>query len=212
MDSAYIRGKETIARIGRQKSTQAPRGHNRLPPGQRLVNQFPILDLGIRPSPEEAKSWSLIIDGAVEYPQVFSLAQLKALPQHTQTRDFHCVTRWSTYDHEWVGVLLRELAERVKPTNAARILLFHGYDGYTTNVSLEDALTDEGMIAWELDEDELPIMHGGPLRGLIPHLYGWKSTKFLTRIEFLEEDEPGFWELRGYHPHGDPWSEERYSD
>lgn len=212
MDNAYIRGKETIARLGRQKSTQAPRGHDRLPPGQRLVDQFPILDLGVRPSPEEAKTWKLTINGAVEEPYILTLDQLKALPQHTQTRDFHCVTRWSSYDHEWSGVLLKDLAALVKPSTTARILLFHSYDGYSTNVPMEEALTDEGMVAWELDEDDLSILHGGPIRGLIPHLYGWKSAKFLTRIEFLEEDEPGFWELRGYHPHGDPWADERYGD
>ena len=171
-----------------------------------------MLDLGIRPTEDRIASWKLTVDGAVEQPTVWTLDELKKLPSTEQIKDFHCVTRWSSYDREWRGVLLRDIAALVRPQNDARFLIFHCFDGYTTNVSVEEALTDEGMVAWELDEDDLPIIHGGPIRGLIPHLYGWKSAKFLERIEFSEDDQPGFWETRGYHPHGDPWSEERYAD
>jgi DMSO/TMAO reductase YedYZ molybdopterin-dependent catalytic subunit len=209
----YVKGKEKVAHLFQARERgHGQRGANRLPPGQRLVESFPILDLGVRPSEKDIPTWKLIVDGAVEVPTTWTVDALKSLPNHEQIKDFHCVTRWSTYDHQWKGVLLRDIAALVKPTDTARILVFHSFDGYSTNVPIEEALTDEGMVAWELDDDDLPIIHGGPIRGLIPQLYGWKSAKFLQRIEFLEEDDPGFWELRGYHNHGDPWEEERYGD
>ena len=211
--SAYVTGKEKVARLfGGKVRGHAERGRDRLPPGQRLVSGFPVLDLGIRPHPDRIPKWTLTVDGAVENPMTWNLEELKKLPNHTQVKDFHCVTRWSRYDLEWKGVLLTTLADIVKPSDSVGFVIFHCFDGYTTNVSVQDALTNEGMVAWEVEEDDLSIEHGGPIRGLIPHLYGWKSAKFLQRIEFVEEDEPGFWEVRGYHNHGDPWDEERYSD
>ena len=209
----YIKGKEKIAALFRGKAHGlSSRTCNRLPPGQRLVSSFPVLDLGVRPTESQAATWKLTVDGLVEKPMVWTLPELKKLPNHQQTKDFHCVTRWSTYDHDWVGVLLRTLAEIVQPGPSVDTVLFHSFDGYMTNVALEEALTDEGMVAWELDEDDLPILHGGPIRGLIPQLYGWKSAKFLQRIEFVEGDAPGFWETRMYNNQGDPWQEERYAE
>jgi DMSO/TMAO reductase YedYZ molybdopterin-dependent catalytic subunit len=184
---------------------------SRLPPGQRLVSdeQFPVLDLGVQPeiSPENFK---LEISGLVENPVSLSFTHLQSLPPTDITADFHCVTRWSKFDVKWSGVAWKDIEALVKPKLEARFISQYGSDSYSTNVPLEDMRQENVIVAYSLYGEPIPKEHGGPVRIIVPHLYAWKGSKFLKRIEFLAEDRPGFWEVRGYHNHGDPWTEERY--
>ena len=183
----------------------------RVPPGQKLTEKFPVLDLGVRPAFHD-KRWRFCVEGEVEAPLLVDWQGFLALaPLRTQTSDFHCVTTWSRLDLDWAGIPFTALAEIVKPTAAARFVLAHGADGYSTNLSLEDAMAPDALLACRLAGEPLPLEHGGPLRLLVPQRYAWKSAKFLRRIEFLAEDAPGYWEQRGYHGRGDPWREERHS-
>lgn len=182
----------------------------RLPPGQKLTNGFPVLDLGVKPEIPLAE-WSLAIDGLVEKPAVLSWAQLNALPQVTDVSDFHCVTTWSKYDCEWSGVAFTTLFELVAPKPGAQFVYFTSYDGYSTNVPLANCLDDDVLLATKFGGEPVTLEHGGPARIIIPKLYAWKGAKFVKSITFLAEDRMGFWEVRGYHNLGDPWKEERYA-
>lgn len=184
--------------------------NKQLPPGQYLTQQFPILDLGERP-PLELKDFKLKLFGEIENPAVISYEEFIKLPFKEITKDFHCVTRWSRYDLKWKGVTFEEILKIAEPKPGVRHVIFGSRDYYTTNIPLEDCLKHDVIIAYELEGKEISLLHGGPVRALIPHLYGWKSAKFLNSIKFIEKDEPGFWETRGYNNHGDPWLEERYS-
>jgi DMSO/TMAO reductase YedYZ molybdopterin-dependent catalytic subunit len=183
---------------------------DRLPPGQKLTTAFPVLDLGVQPDIPLA-GWSLTLDGLVAKPAVLDWVQLNALPQVTDTSDFHCVTTWSRYDCEWSGVAFTTLYELVAPKPEARFVYFTGYDGYSTNVPLAHCLDDDVLLATKFAGVPLSREHGAPARIIIPKLYAWKGAKFVKSITFLAEDRPGFWEIRGYHPVGDPWKEERYA-
>lgn len=183
---------------------------DRLPPGQYLTEKFPVLDLGHQPDFDPA-TWELRIDGAVAHPARVSWQQFADLPTVTRTRDFHCVTKWSTYDLTWTGVAFELLCDMVDPDPEATFVLQHGADGYTTNVSLKEMIAGDCMIAYKLNGEPLPREHGAPARIILPKLYAWKGAKFLSRLEFKTEDSPGFWEVRGYHEHGDPWNEERFA-
>lgn len=185
---------------------------NRLPPGQRLlteISNFPVLDLGVQPDYDD--TYRLEIAGLVSKPASLTLEEVKNLPATEMSADFHCVTRWSKFDVKWKGVMWSEIEKLVSPDPGAKFVIQYGLDGYTTNVSLEDLRKPNVMLAYELYGEPLPRSHGAPLRVIVPHLYAWKGSKFLTGIEFVAEDAPGFWEVRGYHNHGDPWTEERYS-
>lgn len=183
----------------------------RVPPGQKLTEKFPVLDLGVKPKFHEAH-WRFVVEGEVARPLDVSWAELTGLLQKAdQTSDFHCVTTWSKLDVAWGGIRFADLAAIVQPTDSARFVIMHCGDGYTTNLPLEDLLVDDVMLAHQLDGQPLPVEHGGPLRMVVPRLYAWKSAKFLRRLVFQSEDEPGYWEERGYHHRGDPWQEERYS-
>jgi DMSO/TMAO reductase YedYZ molybdopterin-dependent catalytic subunit len=190
-------------------SAAAAPGRERLPPGQHAVSNFPVLDLGIHP-PFDPAAWRLTVEGAVERPLSLSWDEFRALPRAEQVSDFHCVTTWSRYDLRWGGVKFRTLLERVRPRPSAAFLIQSCADGYTTNLPLAELQGDDVLLACELDGRPVPIEHGGPLRLLVPHLYAWKSAKFLTGLRFQERDTPGFWEVRGYHDVGDPWSEQRF--
>lgn len=183
---------------------------DRLPPGQKLTAGFPVLDLGVRPEIPLAE-WTLTVDGLVEKPSIFSWEQFNALPQVTDLSDFHCVTTWSKYDCQWTGVAFTTLFEIVQPKPEARFVYFTGYDGYSTNVPLENCLDDDVLIATQFGGAPVSLEHGGPARVIIPKLYAWKGSKFVKGITFLAEDRLGFWEVRGYHNIGDPWKEERYA-
>ncbi len=206
-----IRSKEKWAEEGRLLTGRPDAGRvNRLPPGQRLVTNWPVLDLGAQPDVKPEK-WRLRIMGLVENPVVYTLDEFMALPQQEMVSDIHCVTAWSRYDNRWKGVTSKALLEIVKPKPEVRHVLFQSYDGYTTNVALEVFAADNVLLAHEWEGQPLAREHGGPVRMVIPDWYFWKSPKWVTRIEFSASDRPGFWEVRGYHNQGDPWTEERYS-
>lgn len=205
-----IETKQEWARAGRllTGSTADPE-RDRLPPGQRLVRDFPVLDLGVQPEVTKEK-FRLRVEGLVAAPLRLDWDELMALPQVERVNDIHCVTQWSRYDNRWAGVSAQELLALARPKAEARFVAFTSYDGYTTNVAIEDFDRPEVLLAHSWEGQPLERQHGGPLRVVIPHLYFWKSPKWVTRIELLAKDRPGFWEVRGYHNHGDPWLEERY--
>jgi DMSO/TMAO reductase YedYZ molybdopterin-dependent catalytic subunit len=207
-----IQRKQEWARDGRLltgNQTMADR-NDRLPRGQRLVLDWPVLDLGIQPDIPE-QSWSLTVDGLVENPLTWSWDDFMAAPQFEDVSDIHCVTSWSRYDNLWQGVSNKHIIDLVKPKAAANHIVLHGYDGYTTNVTREAFSADDALIAHSWEGEKLTRQHGGPVRAIVPQYYLWKSAKWIQRIEFVDADQPGFWEVRGYHNAGDPWKEERYS-
>ena len=180
---------------------------DRLPPGQYLTHDFPVLSAG--PTPVVSRDeWTFTVRTEDGDRRAWSWAELTALPVEEVTVDIHCVTRWSRLDTVWRGVSLDALLEDVE--SAADFALVHSHGGYTTNLPLEDLLDGQAWIAFEHDGDDLSPEHGGPARLLVPHLYFWKSAKWVTRLELMERDRPGFWEQNGYHDRGDPWLEQRY--
>jgi DMSO/TMAO reductase YedYZ molybdopterin-dependent catalytic subunit len=181
----------------------------RLPPGQREVKNWPVLDLGVQP-PIPTETWRMDVTGLVENPISWSWKDFAAQPQAKITSDIHCVTAWSRFDNHWEGVSTRYLLDLVKPKPQAKFVIQHSYDGYTTNVALEDFAGEDVLLAYKWEGKPIVREHGGPVRLVLPKLYFWKSAKWLTKLEFVEIDKPGFWEVRGYNNHGDPWLEERY--
>ena len=179
----------------------------RIPPGQYVTHDFPVLSAG--PTPHRPlDSWSFTIDGAVDTPVSWSWDELQALPSETFTRDIHCVTKWTKLDTVWTGVSLDVLLEGV--VTEAEYVMARSDGGYTTNLPLEDVTGGKAWIAYSYDGEPLDPEHGGPARLLVPHLYFWKSAKWVRGLELRAEDEPGFWEGYGYHNYGDPWREQRY--
>lgn len=211
MTSKLIAAKQAWARAGRLLTGKPDPDHStRLPPGQRLVGNWPVLDLGVHPQISR-EDFRLSVDGAVERPLALDWQALMALPQSEDVSDIHCVTQWSRYDNRWEGVATRTLLEAVRPTVLATHVILHSHDGYTTNVRLDHFAEEDCILAHSHDGAALSREHGGPLRLVIPRYYFWKSAKWIKRIEFSAVDKPGFWEVRGYHSIGDPWTEERYS-
>lgn len=208
----YIEAKQRWAEKQKAAGVRARtvRSEDRLPPGQKLTDGFPVLDLGVQPA-TPLDQWSLAVDGLVEAPACLSWQSFCALPQVEDVSDFHCVTTWSKYDCRWSGVAFTTLYELVRPRSEAAFVYFTSYDGYSTNVPLEKCLDDDVLIATHFDGKPLALEHGAPARVIIPKLYAWKGAKFLKGIEFLAEDRLGFWELRGYSNGGDPWTEDRYA-
>ena len=183
---------------------------SRLPPGQTLTTGFPVLDLGIQPE-IPLSAWKLTLGGLAENPVALDWAAFNALPQVEDTSDFHCVTTWSKYDCRWSGVAFTTLYELARPAARARFVYFTGYDGYSTNVPFKDLTAGKAMVALQYEGRPISPDHGGPARLLVPHLYFWKSAKWINALQFTEKDTAGFWELRGYHIYGDPFKEQRYS-
>ncbi|NKQ54518.1 sulfite oxidase-like oxidoreductase [Amycolatopsis sp. K13G38] len=178
-----------------------------LPPGQYLGKGFPVLSVG--PTPKvPLETWEFTITTEAGVKHSWSWAELRALPAQEPTVDIHCVTKWSKLGTHWRGVSLDTLMAGVD--TAADFVLVHSYDGYTTNLPLEDLLDGQAWIAFDHDGEDLAPEHGGPARLLVPHLYFWKSAKWVYDIELTLENEPGFWEAAGYHDYGDPWREQRY--
>ncbi|MDF2495182.1 sulfite oxidase-like oxidoreductase [Sphingomonas sp.] len=209
-ETKLTRSKQHWASV-RKFITGTPRhGDDRLPPGQHLVRDWPVLDLGRQPA-VAVERWRLTVKGLVARPVTLDWAAFQALPQETRRTDIHCVTTWSRYDNEWAGVATQSLLDLVEPRDEAAFVMLHGYDGYTTNVPLADFAADDAVIAHGWQGKPLTREHGGPARLVIPHLYFWKSAKWISAIEFLGADRLGFWEVNGYHRRGDPWAEERYS-
>ncbi len=182
---------------------------DRVPPGQYLAKGFPVLTYGDTPEiPPSA--WKLQVWGLAKR-QTLTWDELLALPQHEFTKDFHCVTRWSKLDVKWTGVKVTDLLACLEIEPAATQVMQHCYGDYTTNVTLDDFAREDNFFALQLDGEPLPPEHGGPVRTVIPHLYAWKSAKWISGLEFLSREAMGFWERNGYHRRGDPWAEERFS-
>jgi DMSO/TMAO reductase YedYZ molybdopterin-dependent catalytic subunit len=210
-DSKLTRRKQHWAREGRFLTGKTSRPEEqRLPPGQHLTRDWPTLDLGLTPNISRER-WRLDVYGAVEHPIFWDFAQFTAQPQTQFTSDIHCVTTWSRYDNQFEGLATRDLLMACQPRDEARFVVLHSHDGYTTNLALEDFAAEDALLAHSWSGNPLEQEHGGPVRLVVPHLYFWKSAKWLQSIEFLAEDAPGYWEVRGYHNRGDPWLEQRYS-
>ncbi|HEX3236474.1 MAG TPA: sulfite oxidase-like oxidoreductase [Gemmatimonadales bacterium] len=188
--------------------TRAP-DRTRLPPGQIITRKWPVLHAGIVPKVDLAH-WRFTLSGAVERPFAITWDELQALPRRQTACDIHCVTRWSRYDNVFEGVPVQLLLQRAGVKPQARYALVHAEQKFTTNLPLSDLDRPENLLALSHDGEPLNPEHGGPVRLLVPHLYFWKSAKWVRGIECLEEDVPGFWEENGYHMRGDPWQEERY--
>jgi DMSO/TMAO reductase YedYZ molybdopterin-dependent catalytic subunit len=185
-------------------------GMPKLPPGQTLSHKWPVLDLGRTPDILPSK-WELIVDGAVKQPLKLSWRDFMKLPQTEDVSDFHCVTTWSKMDVPWEGVQLSTLLALAEPLEKATHVMTHAYDGYTTNLPLSEALKPDVLVVHTAEGKPLPAEHGGPARIITPQLYAWKGAKWIHRIEVLERDRLGFWELRGYSNTADPWQDDRYS-
>ena len=182
----------------------------RVPPGQRLVKTWPVLHFGTIPDFDPA-SWDLEVSGLVEQPYRLTYDELKALGPVDVRADMHCVTGWSTLDNTWTGVPFRVLAERAGVQAQATWVIAHCEYGYTSDLSLEAMMDDDVLVAWAHGGADLTREHGFPLRLVVPKRYAWKSAKWLRGLEFVDRNVRGFWEVRGYHVHADPWREERYS-
>jgi len=184
-------------------------GRERLPAGQYLTKKWPILSFESTPK-FDAEKYRFKVWGAVAEPFELTWDELMALPRVQLTSDFHCVTTWSRFDNAWEGVHVREILQRAKPLPEAKFVTAHSFTGYTTNMPLADLDDDDVLIAFTHDGEQIEPDHGGPVRLIVPKLYAYKSAKWLSGLEFMEKDRPGFWEVRGYHNHADPWKEERY--
>jgi DMSO/TMAO reductase YedYZ molybdopterin-dependent catalytic subunit len=185
-----------------------PEQDGRVPPGQYVTTDFPVLSAG--PTPHRPlESWSFSIAGELDEPVQWTWDEFRALPSENITKDIHCVTKWSKLDTSWEGVSLDTLLDGVK-TSAEFVVAFSD-GGYTTNLPLEDVTGGKAWVAFGYDDEPLEPEHGGPARLLVPHLYFWKSAKWVRGLQLRSDDEPGFWEGYGYHNYGDPWLEQRYA-
>ena len=185
-------------------------GDDRLPPGQRETDRFPVLSKSGTPS-WDPETFTFEVWGAVEDTLAYSLSAFRDLPSVTQRQDFHCVTGWSKFDCAFTGVEVEEIIDRASVHDDADHVLFHALDGYTTNLSLEECGRKGVLFAYGFDGDDLPADHGGPIRVVTPHQYAYKGAKWVSGVEFLTEKELGYWEKRGYSDTANPWNEERYS-
>ena len=181
----------------------------RLPPGQYLTERFPVLHVGDVPTYAPG-DWDLKIFGLVDKPFTINLDELKSMPAVTLLTDIHCVTKWSKFDTTWKGVRVRDLFERAGMQAGAAYIMGHAEHGYTANLPLADVLLDESLVVYEYEGEEIEPIHGGPVRLLVPHLYFWKSPKWLRGLELRATDAPGFWEQNGYNMYGDPFLEQRF--
>ena len=179
-----------------------------IPVGQTMTNKWPVLDLGIQPD-ILLKDWRLQIDGSVEHPTTLTWEDFMALPQTDDTSDFHCVTTWSKLNVGWRGVRMLDIAALVQPKEDATHIMCYGYDDYTTNISLEEALKPDVLLVHTAEGKPLPKEHGGPVRMITTQLYAWKGSKWINRIEFMTSNRLGFWEERGYSNTAYPWRNDR---
>ena len=193
------RGKEDRERFG-----------DRLPPGQKLTDGWPVLHYGGIPAIDLA-TWKFSVVGLVEEEVSFTWDEFMALPQTTLRSDIHCVTHWSKFDNDWTGVKFTDIVAKLRVKPEAKHVMLHSYGGYTTNVSLRELMDDDVIFAHQHNGKPLEKEHGWPLRMVVPKLYFWKSAKWVRGLVFMEDEKPGFWEMYGYHIHGDPFTEERYS-
>jgi DMSO/TMAO reductase YedYZ molybdopterin-dependent catalytic subunit len=193
--------------FGRRRPAEVEK---RLPPGQYLVTDFPVLSAG--PTPHTPLDrWSFTMEGLVQSPVSWSWEEFRKLPSQTFTVDISCVTKWTKLDTKRLGVSVDTLLEAVQLNPAARYVMAFGDGGYTTNIPLDEMVKGQAFVAYQFDDKELAPEHGGPARLVVPHLYFWKSAKWIRGLRFMDKDQAGFWESLGYNMHGDPWKEERYS-
>jgi DMSO/TMAO reductase YedYZ molybdopterin-dependent catalytic subunit len=193
----------------RKKLEQERRNEGRLPPGQSLTLKWPVLQYGDVPR-VDLRNWDFRIGGLVEKPVRLTWEEFNRLPQTEIQCDMHCVTRWSRFDNRFEGVLFTEVMKLVTPRPEARFAIIYGEPGYTTNLPLDDLTKPTTIFAVKHDGEPLTPEHGYPMRLIVPHLYLWKSVKWVRGFELTAEDAPGFWEQNGYHMYGDPWREQRY--
>lgn len=184
-------------------------GMPQLPVGQHKTEKWPVLDLGVKPQ-VNPRDWRLTVDGACESSVTLTWEDFQAMEQVEDVSDFHCVTTWSRMDLRWRGVRFADLAALAVPTEKARYVMCHAYDGYSTNLPLVEALKPDVLLVHTVDGGPLPRDHGGPVRMITPQLYAWKGAKWINRIEFMERDKAGFWEERGYSMSAHPWRNDRY--
>ncbi|WP_053362298.1 sulfite oxidase-like oxidoreductase [Bacillus sp. FJAT-27251] len=204
----------SLSKAERIKKTRVPAVSpelaSRLPPGQALTERFPILHEGEVPKYDMA-DWRLKVFGAVDEEKVLSYDEILAMPQTTITVDIHCVTRWSRFDNSFTGVKFRDFLKQIGVTPKSEYVMLHADQDYTANLKLSDLDREDVLLAHSFEGKPLTDKHGYPLRLVVPHLYFWKSVKWITGIEFIDENKPGFWEQNGFHMNGDPFSEERFS-
>jgi len=193
----------------RKQKEQEMLRDGRLPPGQSLTLKWPVLHYGSVPHFDPAR-WNFRLWGLVENPVQLTWDEFNKLPRVKDTSDFHCVTRWSRFDNHWEGVAFKEIIKLVKPKPQASHVLVHAEQGFTANIPLADLDRDDVLLATHHDGEPLTPDHGYPLRLIVPHLYAWKSVKWMRGLEFLDHDAPGFWEQNGYHMYGDPFKEQRF--
>lgn len=194
--------------LASEEDERKARAAGRLPPGQHLLSRIKPMG-GIEGDPSPG-AWRLQVHGEVEQPFTLDFAELLKMPQVDQVSDVHCVTKWTALDTKWTGVKVADLAARARVKPTARHVIFEASAGYTANVLLREALAPNVLVAHKYEGSPLARAHGAPARVIVPHLYFWKSAKWLTGIRFVASDRPGYWETRGYHNHADPWKEERY--
>ena len=194
----------------KRRNADAEKWGDRLPPGQKLTDGWPVLHYGGIPK-IELDTWKFELSGLVEEPVSFTWKEFMELPQVTITNDIHCVTTWSKFDNTWTGVPCKSCSSGVKLKPEAKHVMIHSYGGYTTNLSLADLDLPTNLLAHTHNGESLTKDHGWPLRLVVPHLYFWKSAKWVRGLQFMPDEQPGFWEMYGYHIRGDPWKEERYS-
>jgi DMSO/TMAO reductase YedYZ molybdopterin-dependent catalytic subunit len=182
---------------------------DRLPPGQYVTDKWPVLHYGSVPR-FDRNTWEFTVSGLVDQPRRFTYGEFMALPKASFTADVHCVTRWSMFDSTWEGISVREVLKLAHVQSEARFVLVHAANNFTANLPLADLDRDEALFAYRRNGEDITPEHGWPLRLVLPHLYFWKSAKWVRGLEFLANDRPGFWEQYGYHMRGNPWNEERY--
>ena len=193
--------------VGKRRQTEAT---NRVPPGQHAVSDFPVLSAG--PTPRtRLDQWTLTIEGLVREPVRWTWEEFLKLPAQQFVVDIHCVTKWTKLDTRWEGVSVDTLFEHVELDRKAMVVTAFSDGGYTTNMPLPDIINGQAFVAYKYDDKPLAPEHGGPARLVVPHLYFWKSAKWVRGLRLMEKDKSGFWESLGYNNHGDPWKEERYA-
>jgi DMSO/TMAO reductase YedYZ molybdopterin-dependent catalytic subunit len=186
-----------------------PEVADRVPPGQYVTPDFPVLSAG--PTPRTPlDQWTFTVEGLDREPVKWSWEEFLQLPARSFTVDIHCVTKWSKLDTRWKGVSIDTILEYFDLHPDARYVTAFCDGGYTTNIGLTEISSGQAFVAYQYDDKPLPAQHGGPARLVVPHLYFWKSAKWIRGLRFMQKDQPGFWEARGYNNHGDPWEEERY--
>ncbi len=197
--------------FGRKQDELLDRGINpaRVPPGQYVTDRFPVLHAGVTPRVDLA-TWDFVIDGLVDVPVTLNYSEMISLEPARTVADIHCVTKWSKLDTEWEGASVRAVLSKVAISRDATHALIRAEHGFTANLPIEDLLREENLLTWRFGGSDLEPDHGWPLRLVVPHLYFWKSVKWVRGIRFLDQDEPGFWERNGYHMYGDPFKEQRY--